>query len=81
MSYFFDLTAPKKATNLSINSDLLEMAKSLKINISATLEEALAKRVQQEKADNWLAENKAAINKYNEFIEKHGIFSDGARKF
>ena len=81
MSHFFDRTAPKKATNLSINRDLLDIAKSLKINISATLEEALAKRVRQEKADKWLAENKAAIKKYNEFIETHGVFSDGVRKF
>jgi len=81
MTHFFDITAPKKATNLTINSDLLEIAKNLKINISATLEEALAKRVQQKKTASWLAENKLAIQEYNKFIEKHGVFSDGLRKF
>jgi antitoxin CcdA len=33
--------ARKKPTNLSINSDLLQQAKALKINLSQTLEERL----------------------------------------
>jgi antitoxin CcdA len=81
MGYVFDTTAPKRPTNLTVNSDLLEVAKRLKINISATLEEALVRKVQQEKTDAWLAENKAAIEQYNEFIEENGVFSDGLRKF
>ncbi len=79
--YFFDITAPKKPTNLTINSELLKVAKALKINISATLEEALAKRAQKEQAGIWLAENKAAIEKYNKFIDNNGVFSDELRKF
>ena len=81
MTHLFDTTSPKKATNLTINSDLLEIAKTLKINISATLEEALVKRVQQKRAESWLAENKLAIQEYNQFIGKHGTFSDELRKF
>ena len=34
----YDLEAPKKATNLSINSDLLKKAKALDINLSAPLD-------------------------------------------
>jgi antitoxin CcdA len=81
MGYVFDTTAPKRPTNLTVNSDLLKVAKRLKINISATLEEALIRKVQQEKTDAWLTENKAAIEQYNEFIEENGVFSDGLRKF
>ncbi len=41
MPQAFDTHAPKKPTNVSINSDLLLKAKALKINLSATLESAL----------------------------------------
>ena len=42
MNYGYNTQAPKKPTNVSINSDLLQKAKSLNINLSATLEHALA---------------------------------------
>jgi antitoxin CcdA len=77
----FDTGAPKRPTNLTVNSDLLDTAKKLKINISATLEEALAIKVRQEMSNAWLEENKAAIKQYNEFIKENGVFSDGLRKF
>jgi len=81
MGYYFDASAPKKSTNLTVNSDLLNTAKKLKINISATLEEALANKVRKKSAEIWLAENKLAIGQYNDFIERNGVFSDALRKF
>ncbi len=81
MGHYFNAGAPKKPTNLTVNSDLLDIAKKMKINISATLEEALADKVRQETSDAWLVENKAAIEQYNEFIKENGVFSDGLRKF
>jgi len=81
MEHLFDVSAHKKPTNLTVNSDLLAIAKKMKINISATLEEALANKVRQERARAWLGENKAAIEQYNNFVEKNGVFSDGLRKF
>ena len=41
MHTLYDYDAPKKAINLSLNSDLLKKAKLLKINLSATLEQTL----------------------------------------
>ena len=41
MREIFDKEAPKKATNLSINSSLLAEARELKVNLSAPLERAL----------------------------------------
>ncbi|MFL9710044.1 type II toxin-antitoxin system CcdA family antitoxin [Methylobacillus sp. Pita1] len=29
----------------------------------------------------WKQENQAAIERYNEIVEKHGNFSDGLRRF
>jgi len=81
MGNYYDSSAPKRPTNLTVNSDLLKTAKKMKINISATLEDALKSKVQQQMSTDWLAENKVAIESYNQFIEDNGVFSDGIRKF
>jgi antitoxin CcdA len=81
MLVLYNLNAPKKPTNLTINSDLLNKAKELKINISSVLEHALAERVTQSERDTWLIDNADSISSYNEHINKFGVFSDGIRTF
>ena len=81
MLQIFDETASKKATNLSINSDLLSKARKLKINLSATLEQALENELRATERKNWLSSNKNAIDSLNEFSEKNGLFSDSYRNF
>lgn len=77
----FDPSAPKKSTNLSINSDLLRQAKERKINISQALELRLAELLREEQSRRWKEENRQAIEDYNRRIETHGTFSDGLRRF
>lgn len=77
----FDSAAPKKAANLSINADLLRQAKELNINLSQTLELHLAGLVREARRQQWLAENKVAMEEYNRRIEAQGVFSDGLRQF
>lgn len=81
MSNAYDIGAPKKATNLSVNSDLLSQAKKLGINVSALLEESLAEKVKRLKADAWKRENQKAIQEYNEHVLAHGTFGDQVRTF
>jgi antitoxin CcdA len=81
MADLYDLAAPKKATNLSLNSDLLEKARSLKVNLSATLEQALSNKLKSLEAKKWKRENKAAVEAYNEFVTKNGCLSDEYRDF
>ncbi|MGD1983606.1 MAG: type II toxin-antitoxin system CcdA family antitoxin [Chromatiaceae bacterium] len=81
MHRLFDENAPKKATNLSINSDLLAKTRALKINLSATLERALESELANVEAKKWAAENKAAIQAYNQFVEENGCFGDEFREF
>jgi antitoxin CcdA len=77
----FDTSAPKKATNLSINSDLLRQAKELHINLSQTVEEHLAGLVREAKQKQWLAENAGFIAAYNKHIEKEGLPLEQYRTF
>ncbi|RUM94205.1 MAG: acetoacetyl-CoA synthase [Thiothrix sp.] len=81
MQPLYDYNAPKKATNLSLNSDLLKRSRALNINLSATLERALRDKLAQTEADKWIDKNKNAVKTYNDFIEKHGCFSDEFREF
>lgn len=81
MDPLYDHEAPKKPTNLSLNSDLLNKCRDMNINLSATLEQALSERLARTKAEKWADENKNAIKAYNEFVEKNGCFSDEYREF
>ena len=73
--------AAKQATNLSVNAALLRQARALGVNLSATFERALADAVRQRQADNWRAENAAAIAAYNTQVERTGLYADTARTF
>ncbi|WP_419811478.1 type II toxin-antitoxin system CcdA family antitoxin [Bacterioplanoides sp.] len=81
MQSLYDINAPKKATNLSLNSDLLLKCKALNINLSATLEHALKEKLADNEAKNWAEENKNAIKAYNDFVEENGCFGDEFRSF
>ena len=81
MNRAYNSQAPKKPTNVSINSDLLEKARGLNINLSATLELALAKQLRSAQRAKWLSDNKDAIAAYNQFVETNGTFSDSVSKF
>jgi antitoxin CcdA len=71
----------KKAANVSVNKELLREAKSMGINLSATLESALREKIRERRSEQWIAENADAIAAYNDDVEKNGVFSDGRRLF
>jgi antitoxin CcdA len=71
-----DPKAPKKAVNLSINSDLLRQARELKINLSKMLEVQLEQVLREERARRWQEDNREAIEAHNRFVEKYGLFND-----
>jgi len=78
---FYDPEAVKKPTSFSVNSDLLRKASELGIDLSATLEEALAVQVRNRQQETWLAENREAIAAYNEHVARNGVWSEGLRSF
>jgi antitoxin CcdA len=73
--------APKQATNLSINRDLLNAAREAGVNLSAALEEALQEKVAAARREKWKRENAEAIAEYNDLVAEHGVYSDGQRSF
>jgi antitoxin CcdA len=81
MNNIYDSSAPKKPTNVSINSELLRKAKEFEINLSATLEQALVEKVKQRQQELWLSANKSAIDDYNQYTEQNNNPNDPHRGF
>ena len=81
MQINYDTEAPKRAANLSVNSDLLNQARALNINLSSAFEKTLAALVKTNQQQAWLAENQKAINAYNQHIDDNDLFSDTLRTF
>ena len=71
----------KARTNVSIDAALLSEARALGINLSATLEDRLRGLVKQAREARWRAENEGALTDANEFVKRHGLWSDGLRQF
>ena len=64
--------APKRATNLSLNSKVLDLAKELGMNISATVDELLAAEVQRRYWERWNEDNREAIADYASRERRYG---------
>jgi len=76
-----ELSMGKRATNLSVDSTLLNEARGLGINLSATFEASLRDAVRARKAAQWREENRAALQSSNEWVEKHGLPLEKYRQF
>jgi antitoxin CcdA len=74
-------SSSKRAANVSVRSELLDAAREAGLNLSATLESALERELAAAKRKKWREDNRDAISAYNEYIEKHGTFSDDVRSF
>jgi len=65
--------APKRATNLSLNAKVLDVARELGMNVSATVDALLAEEVRKRYWERWNEENKEAIAHYTARIEREGL--------
>jgi antitoxin CcdA len=71
----------KKAVNLTANANLVAKAKENKLNLSEIFEEAILIKLRAIQQQEWLDNNKAGIDAYNERIERNGIFASKFRRF
>ncbi|MCB1376964.1 MAG: type II toxin-antitoxin system CcdA family antitoxin [Alphaproteobacteria bacterium] len=74
-------TQPRKPTNLSLDASLLAEAKALKVNLSRAAEDGVRCAVANAKAAQWKAENAAALQSSNAYVEKHGLPLEMYRQF
>jgi antitoxin CcdA len=71
----------KKATNLTLNTEVLAEAKKLGINISKACDAFLESLVKQEKERLWKLENVKFISEYNQITDEEGLPLDKWRTF
>jgi antitoxin CcdA len=64
---------PKRPVNLSLNAKVLDRARELGLNVSATVDALLAEEVRRVYWERWNEENKDAIAHYNARIAKEGL--------
>ena len=65
--------SPKRATNLSLNAKVLDAARELGLNLSATVDSLLAEEVRKRYWARWNEENKDAVADYNSRIAREGL--------
>jgi antitoxin CcdA len=72
----------RRAVNVSVNADILAVAKEMNINLSQVLERELDRLTAAERAQKFYEENKAFFDLHNELAEKYGTLSEQfAREF
>jgi antitoxin CcdA len=75
------LSGTRKAVNLSLDAELLKLARKLDINLSRAAESGIAKAVKAERERRWLEDNTEAIKGYNDYIAKNGLPLEKYRTF
>ena len=65
--------SPKKATNITLSSDVLAEARALGINISQACDQFLRERVRDERKKRWQQDHADFIAVYNQTVETEGL--------
>ena len=82
------VTCMNERVTIEIDAGVLRRAREAGVDLSKTLTSALhrvlplvTEEERKRVAQQWYEENKEAVDASNELMEKHGLFSDGARMF
>lgn len=77
----YDEAAPRRATNVTLNTDLVERARKWGVNVSRACEAGLAEAVAQAEAAHWKEENREALDYAKRFVEERGVPFARHRRF
>ena len=64
---------PKKAVNVSVDAELLKVAKEIGVNISQVTERALRHATETERIRRFREEHGTALDSYDRLIERAGV--------
>lgn len=78
MGQVYDVNAPKRPVNMTLNEDLVRCAREYASNLSEQVEKLLAEFVMAERKRRAEEDGRldAAIRAWNDFDEKYGAFAD-----
>lgn len=72
MGALFDEKAPRRAVNLSLNSDLVSKARSCGLNLSGIAEEAIRREVARIARERFEAEIRRSVVEYEAYLATYG---------
>ena len=71
----------RKATNLSLDPELVAKARQRGVNLSRAAEAGIRTALQKTAADTWAAENRSALESSNGYVQANGLPLKGYRAF
>jgi antitoxin CcdA len=72
---------PKRAVNLTLSADAVEIAKKLGVNISQTVDAWFTQEMKRQYWEQWREENREAFAAYNARIAQEGLPLEKYRTF
>ena len=66
--------AAKRPINLSVRGDLIDAARTARVNLSTLLERALSEELVRLQGRRWREANGPAVAAYNRYIKENGAF-------
>lgn len=76
MQLSYNTNAQKRPVNLTANSDLVNMVRSQKGNLSRLFEQSMIAFLSEQELIRWKEENKAAFDSYNRMIAERDTVSE-----
>jgi antitoxin CcdA len=67
------ISKPRRATNVSLPTELVDQARELGISVSRACETGLADEVRHVREKQWIEENWEAIQAWNAWVDEHGL--------
>ena len=71
----------RKSSNITLSVELVAEARALGINVSQAAEYGIEAAVAAHRQQRWLAENVAALESSNAYVEQHGLPLSRHRNF
>jgi antitoxin CcdA len=63
----------RRAINLTIDAEIVEKARALKINVWRSAEEGIRRAIAREEAKHWAEANGDFVSSWNEYIAANGL--------
>jgi antitoxin CcdA len=66
-------TPTRRPTNLSIDAEVLDKARTMRINVSRAAEEGVRRAISREEAKQFTVENAEFIRSWNDYVKRNGL--------
>ncbi len=75
------VSSARKATNISLDPELLSEARAFDVNLSRAAEDGIRREVARVRREAWLRANRAALESSNAYVDENGLPLDRHRQF